>query len=281
MGASPGDHMHSTLDSCCSTYFGWNFDECVGNLPGSCARSLFYPDWEGSNDGCIDDGNEPRYITDNAMYHMFTKLKDCCEMHYQWNYFSCVGKKGVQNAELFYPDWDKKQICVDGGGQPTYMNNDPDDWMHATLVECCSAYFSWEYNTCVASGPTTTPGTLPGAGKYYPDWSNNNNVCSNDGAQPAYMTNNQDLWMYDELEACCNERYPWNYNVCVASALSGSTPAFSGSNKYYMSWAEKKCVQDCTGTGCGGLASKWDILYDDLMTCCQERNWWNKDCMKS
>jgi len=122
MSAAPSYYMHSTLDSCCSTYFGWNFDVCSGNLPGICARSLYYPDWEGSNEGCIDDGNEPRYIRDNYMWYMFSKLEDCCKTHYAWNYFSCVGNAGLQNAELFYPDWENDaDSCKDGGGQPPYM----------------------------------------------------------------------------------------------------------------------------------------------------------------
>jgi len=121
MSAAPGDHMHSTLDSCCSAYFGWNFNECSGNLPGICARSLFYPDWEGKNEGCIDDGNEPRYVRESAMYYMFAKLEDCCETHYKYNYYTCLGKKSTQNAQLFYPDWKgTKDICKDGGGQEPY-----------------------------------------------------------------------------------------------------------------------------------------------------------------
>jgi len=277
IGANPGQHMHSTLDSCCQTYFGWNFNECVGNLPGICARSLFYPDWDGKNEGCIDDGNEPKYMTDNAISFMFTKLEECCEAHYQWDLFKCVGKKGTLNAELFYPDWTgANDSCRNGGGQPTYMNNNVGSWMFKTLAECCAAHFSSassKTSTCVGAGstPTKTPGTVTGNEKYYPDWSKS--LCINDGEQPSYMTSNQEIWMYDSLKECCDTRFTWNSAACVSSA----SPT-SGTNKYYMDFGKQKCVKDCEGTLCGGLASPWDILYDSLKACCAQRNWWNDKC---
>ena len=61
MTKNPSDYLFSTLDSCCSTYFNWNYDTCMGLLPGECARELYYPDWNGSNEKCIADGNEPQY----------------------------------------------------------------------------------------------------------------------------------------------------------------------------------------------------------------------------
>ena len=61
MTKNPSDYLFSTLDRCCSTYFNWNYDTCMGLLPGECARELYYPDWSGSNEKCIADGNEPQY----------------------------------------------------------------------------------------------------------------------------------------------------------------------------------------------------------------------------
>lgn len=43
VAANPNDYMSSTLASCCNTYFGWNYNVCMGLLPGFCARALFYP----------------------------------------------------------------------------------------------------------------------------------------------------------------------------------------------------------------------------------------------
>ena len=43
VSANPNDYLRSTLDSCCRTFFDWNYDVCMGLLPGICARALFYP----------------------------------------------------------------------------------------------------------------------------------------------------------------------------------------------------------------------------------------------
>ena len=76
MSANPSWYLYSTLDDCCTTYFGWNYDGCMGNVRGTCVKALFYPDWEGTNEGCVDDGNEPPYMRDNYVYY-----SECCR---QW-----------------------------------------------------------------------------------------------------------------------------------------------------------------------------------------------------
>lgn len=286
MSDSPSDYLHSTLDSCCSTYFGWNYETCMGNLPGICARSLFYPDWDGGNEGCIDDGNEPPYMTNNAMSYLFMLIEDCCEEHYSWNYDDCVGKKSSQNSALYFPDWEgDNDGCINGGKQPKYMNNAPDVWMHESLADCCGTNYAWKYDECTSAGatPGSAPSPTPGSGLYYPDWVGGKSVCSNDGGQPAYMSIAPSLWMHATAEACCTKNFNWNYDGCIGTSSSGSstssTPGTGGTGKYYMSWSQQTCVQDCVGGGiCGGLAQEWDILYDNLGDCCGERNWWNDDC---
>jgi len=174
------------------------------------------------------------------------------------------------------------------------MNNSPDIWMHDTLAECCSSNYGWNYATCIGTAPTptaTTPTATPGL--YYPDWLETDHVCRNDNGQPSYMTGNPSLWMHSTLAACCTTNYSWNYDVCVATTSSGTSTSgtstsgtstagtsTAGTNKYYMSWTANTCVQSCVGASpCGGLAANWDILYTTLKTCCEERNWWNDDCL--
>jgi len=67
MDADVATYMFSTLDACCSAYFAWNYNACMGDLDNTCARALWYPDWEGTNSGCKRDGNEPLYMTENAV----------------------------------------------------------------------------------------------------------------------------------------------------------------------------------------------------------------------
>ena len=78
--SNQGTYMHYTLDICSSTHFGWNYNGCMGNFDDTCSRALWYPDWEGYNTGCIRDGNEPLYMTQNAAVFLFNTKTDCCNV---------------------------------------------------------------------------------------------------------------------------------------------------------------------------------------------------------
>lgn len=276
MAANPNDYMSSTLASCCNTYFGWNYNVCMGLLPGFCARALFYPDWEGSNTACVDDGNEPSYMTANPVGYLFTHKVDCCERHYSYNYEECVGTSASAYSNLYYPDWEKDHICKTGGTQPLYMNNAPEIWMFETINDCCAYNFNYKLDECL--GTAAVPSPTPGSANWYPDWENTDHVCKNDGKEPAYMTTNPSQWMHATQQSCCELNYNWNYASCLAYG-SAPSPTPAGSAKYYMNWSTSKCVQDCEGAApCGGIAEFWDVLYDDRTTCCAEKGWWNEDC---
>lgn len=134
-------------------------------------------------------------------------------------------------------------------------------------------------------------------GKYYPNWSNNDHVCKNDGKQAKYMTNNPTLWMYDTLEPCCKARYQWNYDECMASGStpsatpgSGTTPGLTPSTtpgsvntstnaKWYLKNYKVGCRQNCVGPfPCAGLKSSWEIEYPTKKMCCQQRLGWEINC---
>ena len=133
--------------------FSNNYGACVGSVstatsgvPSSVPvvllpvpAPLWYPDWEGNDDGCVNDGNESAYMTD--LNYLFATLSDCCAQHYNWD-SSCAGAAATPGAHLYYPDWGGGDDgCKTGGGQPQYMNNSPSIWMHATLAECCNANY--------------------------------------------------------------------------------------------------------------------------------------------
>lgn len=219
MAANPSGYLFSTSASCCSQHFGWNYDACIGAGLGICARALFYPDWGGADEGCLDDGNEPPYMTDNAMYYMFSQLADCCQEHYGWNYDTCIGASSNVNNGQYYPDFSNTDhVCRNDGAQPPYMNNSPSHWMHDTLAECCNTNYLWNYNNCIGSpGATSTSGSTSTSGLYYPDWLGSDNVCSNDGGQPPYMTQNPDAWMHTTLKSCCQTNFGWNYDNCIGA----------------------------------------------------------------
>ena len=257
MDANPTNYLFSTLDKCCSQHFTWNYESCMGTLDQTCARALWYPDWAGSNTGCLRDGNEPLYMTQNPTVYLYNTKADCCNEFYYYDYTTCMGSTSSSSGTSYYADWLGDDTCKNDGGAPPYMVQNPTLWLYDTLAECCAAHYAWKSNECL--GTTTTP-----SGLYYPDWSGDNEGCLNDGNEPAYMTQYSTLWMHATLQSCCDEHYSWNLSLCLGS--SGS----SGSNKWYMDWNENKCVQDCTGASpCGGLAETWDKVYDTQDKCCE------------
>ena len=40
--------------------YAWKLNDCMGTTP-TASTGKFYPDWSGSNKGCLNDGGEPQY----------------------------------------------------------------------------------------------------------------------------------------------------------------------------------------------------------------------------
>jgi len=78
MDSNPTLWLSSTADSCCQKFFGFKYDNCIGRYPpdnDDCNIKLFYPDWEGANAGCANDGKQ------NQSYIARHLLFECL---YQW-----------------------------------------------------------------------------------------------------------------------------------------------------------------------------------------------------
>lgn len=60
MAANPGEWLSSTMEACCKKFFGgYLYDDCIGKHSqghDDCNVKLYYPDWNGANEGCTDDG---------------------------------------------------------------------------------------------------------------------------------------------------------------------------------------------------------------------------------
>jgi hypothetical protein len=74
-----------------SAHYNWMKAQCMGGTAPAPAPSptgtsptstsgLYYPDWEGENNGCVNDGNAPAYIVSNPSLWMFSTLSACCEL---------------------------------------------------------------------------------------------------------------------------------------------------------------------------------------------------------
>eukprot|EP00956_Cyclotella_meneghiniana_P015505 scaffold23809_cov62-Cyclotella_meneghiniana.AAC.11 len=82
---------------CCTRYFGYRLNDCLGSAVASNGTNLFFPDWSGS-EGCVkDNGNTraPGYIANQGTAYMYDSLDDCCANHYSWNLEGCLGSTDI------------------------------------------------------------------------------------------------------------------------------------------------------------------------------------------
>eukprot|EP00804_Cyclotella_cryptica_P024069 CCRYP_007291-RA/>CCRYP_007291-RA protein AED:0.19 eAED:0.31 QI:0/0/0/1/1/1/2/0/299 len=85
-----------------------------------------------------------------------------------------------------------------------------------------------------------------GTGMYYPDWVYGSGTCLKDGEAPLYMQKNPFIWMYDNLEDCCDRYFGgWNKNKCLNQ---------QGSGMWYVDYALSKLSRS-SATATVGLAS--------------------------
>lgn len=86
--------------------------------------------------------------------------------------------------------------CINDGHEPLYMKQNPSLWIYAKLEDCCDRYYGWIKRECMGLEDVPT-------GLFYPNWEEQGSVkCLNDENAPAYMTNNQGVWMFASATAC-------------------------------------------------------------------------------
>jgi hypothetical protein len=111
--------------------------------PTPTTSGLWYPDWAGSNDGCIADGNEPDYMAQNPTLWMYSTLSECCEMNYSWTMKTCdpSGSSGSSSSSQWCMSWTQNK-CV--------QSCETWDWKFATQSECCNERMWWDTSGCLA-----------------------------------------------------------------------------------------------------------------------------------
>jgi hypothetical protein len=176
MNSNPTNWLFSTLDTCCKQHFSWNYNFCMGITEETSSHTSWYPDWEGNNKGCIQDGSAPFYMIRQPGNYLFNTKKDCCQKHYSWNYAECVGEEDADSGEKWYVDWTSgDDTCKNDGKAPKYMTQQAPLWLFELQEDCCKFVFVvFEFHelsnrlltpyriTCVISGeqaPDFTPMT--------------------------------------------------------------------------------------------------------------------------
>ena len=135
-----------------------------------------------------------------------------------------------------------------------------------TKEECCEKFYEWDYYTCTGTKPELTNG------EFYPDWSGKGSTCLDDGEMPDYMLSNQKWYLSTTLKKCCERHFYWDTNECLSTEAVGT-------DKWYVSYEDEKCVQDCGGASpCGGVANPWDELFSSKELCCKDKLAWVPKC---
>eukprot|EP00984_Skeletonema_dohrnii_P023407 scaffold12503_cov128-Skeletonema_dohrnii-CCMP3373.AAC.4 len=183
MESNPTEWLSSSLDACCKKFFGgFLYKQCIGAWPpdaDDCNLNLFYPDWSGANEKCVDDGTKPDGSGD------------------------------------YYPDWNGyPATCKNDGNMPDYMLN-PDNarwYLSSTLKECCERHVHYDLDNCMGSSGTP----VAGSDEWYVEYSANTCVQDCIGSSTTCGGLVEGSWVetFSTKKACCDAKL-WYYDDCI------------------------------------------------------------------
>eukprot|EP00986_Skeletonema_menzelii_P014498 scaffold9673_cov142-Skeletonema_menzelii.AAC.2 len=108
---------------------------------------------------------------------------------------------------------------------------------------------------------------------YYPDWTNDVQVCTNDGFDPAWLEIQEVNYLYSSKEACCKQHFWWRMTQCMANEEF----------KFYQK--EDRCdtkvvFEDWESNTPDMFHGGETTLFDTLEECCAHKFWFDYDgCM--
>ena len=219
MSSNPTAWMLTSLNACCTRHFPWKLNECLGT--SGVASGLYYPDWDGVNISCTNDGKEPVYMALNPSVYMYATLESCCTKHYSWAYATCVGVVAPAQVATnkWYVDYNKnlctKDCAVGGalcGGLASSSVTLFDD-----IAECCKQKVSWVLSyVCIAESQGLVPS---GTNKWYVSYGTNSCVKDCIGSAPCGGLAQSWESLYINPSACCSTKLSWvDSTKCVADS---------------------------------------------------------------
>lgn len=163
-------------------------------------------------------------------------------------------------------------VCIQDSGSNRVTN--PTTKLYDDPSTCCSEAIPWiSRDFCISRS----------AGFYSDKWyvaDYSTQTCAKDcaaGGANCVPLAKPSTDLYDTASECCAGKLSW-IDSAVCEANSNGTPlAPTFTNKFYVSYADNKCLQDCADTDpapCGGNPSSDKTLYDDVETCCAETLSW-------
>jgi len=274
--------LFDTLEACCDRYFaGWNKNRCM-NVKGS---GLWYIAHQ--LEKCVTDCNEGQGaycgglanpISDN----LFANPRSCCENEVPWRFLEFCEAESLQTScykgtgKYYRGDITGSIACVKDCDPATIgdrtcggLVEDTYIVLHDTPEDCCSREYDWMTNQLCVARTTHTDISV-----FCPDKANSK--CVLDSKIPA-----QDLSIsvYDSATECCKKGVHWlSKEACLTA--SGNSTALAPTNKFFVDWANERCVQDIEG----GVVSLevWDDRFDTISECCDALPWIpEKDCSEA
>lgn len=175
-----------------------------------------------------------------------------------------AGPRTISSLLKWYPDWrDGSNACQNNGMQPAFMDDNPDDYLFDSELECCQTWFS--YGPCAKSSLLSGP-------KFLPDWAAN--VCVQKSDIETWELDD----VYDSLDECCSQRFAYNkQECCSAPGMGGCSGEGAGSGSepvvYLPDWSASKCDSKSEST----LASYEGIYsFPTIDDCCKTQFGWDR-----
>jgi len=112
---------------------------------------------------------------------------------------------GTYSLEFILPD-DEYKFTIPNAGNNTSVDSD----VSPTTGRASVTVTSGEEKLDVDAG-------VMDFGPYYPDWTNDIQVCTNDGFDPSWLEIQEDNYLYRNKEDCCKTHFWWRMTQCMAN----------------------------------------------------------------
>eukprot|EP00956_Cyclotella_meneghiniana_P002377 scaffold2670_cov79-Cyclotella_meneghiniana.AAC.1 len=115
----------------------------VTDVSASVGTGRFYPDWDYGSGTCLEDGNEPTHMVNDASW-VLGSLKECCDRYYWWDTNGCMK---VSGSGLWYADV-LNEVCVtdcNSGGVCGGLAGGSSKKLYADPRSCCESELAWRF----------------------------------------------------------------------------------------------------------------------------------------
>lgn len=175
-------------------------------LPATIGDRIWFDDTPNG----IQEGDEASYdipITVNLYDALGYKVKETTSTVTGFYQFTGV-KPGSYVVEFILTDDDYK-FTIPNAGDGASPDIDS-DVMPSTGRTSLFTVTSGEVKNNIDAG-------VMDFGPYYPDWTNDLQVCTNDGYDPAWLEIQKVNYLYTNKEACCRQHFWWRMTECMAN----------------------------------------------------------------